>query len=129
MSTIWKCTRAQWDQWAVTEGDDRKLRPATAAELLGRKVVVGALDEDVVYFHVFKQEWTFADFPGKPISEGDAQTRFERLKPETRVRLTRVTVERKKGKKQEKMIVRADEVKKTDVVHSEPTVPVLLLGE
>jgi len=81
MYSVWRATREEWDAWAVTRLDDGTSRPASTQELLDRHVVVAGEDEEAghVYFQVGRLEWRRGDFPGRPLTAGVPEARFQGL--------------------------------------------------
>ena len=49
--SIMRCTRAEWDAWAVTTDEDGTERPATGQEMLDRGVASPEIGPDDVVYH------------------------------------------------------------------------------
>lgn len=130
--SVWKCSREEWDAWAVVLDDDRQLRAATFQELLNRSVVVADIDATSVVFHVGKVRWKYGDFPGSPVAAGDLRERTRALTPGMRGRVLRERVIRRARPGRPELAtveVKAADVQPEDIMDTPPYFPVTWAGE
>lgn len=99
MYSIWRATQQEWSAWAVTTLDDGSVRPATDQELLDRHVTVAGHDAEGghVFFQVGRLQWSRSDFPGRPLTAGRAEERFQALPRAAKRACYRARVERAGG--------------------------------